>query len=607
MIMDDFVTKPIEKDLGKLLDRLGPDAPLDMTIDGRHVTVGWLQEYIRLNPSLTKNGIDLNDFFDWLTDDVRRMVEEMNNPRQKRIAKPVKPIEQVRKEYKEKCAYFLNAPSVDSLALSEITLPEFIEYLFERDTKLAREVLPFEDERSDEYTLWLSQKRMKVKKIDYSGYLCWRYNPIVFIHVRGKGKDGKDSNLHKLILKNDNGYSIDYLENLEQGEGDFASLPPCTFVGRNNTVSNARYLYAMAFDLDGVGIKQIDGLMKCIESDKVSILMPNIIVNSGHGLHLYYLLKYPVPLFRKNIEVLNKLKRGMTDMLWNDLTSSDWNVQHQGILQSFRIPGTKTKFGEVIKAYHCAAAPLYTLDELNTIPIKPKQLSKEELKELTSMPSYNPSQIKLSEAKNLWPEWYVARVVEKRYTANPWAVKRDVYDWWLNRLRTDSGEIKLHHRYWCVMALVVYAVKCNIPREEVEADALSLVPMLDSLTEVEDNHFTDKDVEDALRAYDEKYNTWPIKMIEQTTLFRIERNRRNKRSQNEHLRRARVVQELDYPNGSWREGNGRKIGSVVSAEDSRCALIVRKWQEENPGCKNKSKCARETGLTRPTVRKWWSQ
>ena len=184
---------------------------------------------------------------------------------------------------------------------------------------------------------------------------------------------------------------------------------------------------------------------------------------------------------------------------------------------------------------------------------------------------------------------------------------RDVYDWWLNRLRTDSGEIKLHHRYWCVMALVVYAVKCNIPREEVEADALSLVPMLDSLTEVEDNHFTDKDVEDALRAYDEKYNTWPIKMIEQTTLFRIERNRRNKRSQNEHLRRARVVQELDYPNGSWREGNGRKIGSVVSAEDSRCALIVRKWQEENPGCKNKSKCARETELDRKTVAKWWSQ
>lgn len=37
--MNDFVTEPKEKDLGKLLERLGPDTPMDMTIDGRHVTV----------------------------------------------------------------------------------------------------------------------------------------------------------------------------------------------------------------------------------------------------------------------------------------------------------------------------------------------------------------------------------------------------------------------------------------------------------------------------------------------------------------------------------------------------------------------------------------
>ena len=31
-----------------------------------------------------------------------------------------------------------------------------------------------------------------------------------------------------------------------------------------------------------------------------------------------------------------------------------------------------------------------------------------------------------------------------------------------------------------------------------------------------------------------------------------------------------------------------------------------KWREDNIGCSNKSKCARETGLNRNTVSKWWN-
>ena len=65
------------------------------------------------------------------------------------------------------------------------------------------------------------------------------------------------------------------------------------------------------------------------------------------------------------------------------------------------------------------------------------------------------------------------------------------------------------------------------------------------------------------------------------------------------------MQIVDYPNGEWRNGNGRKKGSSVAPDDSRCATIVKKWKEEHPDCKNKSECARDTGITRPTVRKWW--
>ena len=507
-----------------------------------------------------------------------------------------KPIEQVKRDFQEKNKYIVNAPQLDSLDLTEITQGEFIEYLFERDVHFKKEIQPFEDKESKEYLHWLMQKKMGVKVLDYKGYSCWRYNPIVFV------KQGK-ANKHRILLKNDDGESFDYIENLKLDKGDFAILSPVTYVGRNNTAQNARYLYAMGFDLDGVGIKQLNGLMRCIELKLIP--MPNIIVSSGHGLHLYFLLRDPVPLYMRNHEVLNKLKKGLTDKIWNDLTSDDMNIQYQGVLQSFRLPGTTTKFGQKIRAFHSSTAPMYSIEELNDYVIDSKKLSKDELKQLTEGPVYNPTGIVLSEAKERWPEWYTSKVLQKRRVGKKWHVKRDVYDWWLKRLRDSKDEVKLHHRYWCVMTLVVYAVKCDIPREEVYADALSLVDKFDALTEVEDNHFTTEDVDDAMRAFDENYNTWPIDAIEKTTLIHIERGRRNGRDKCTHLRRIRAMQIVDYPNGEWRNGNGRKKGSSVAPDDSRCATIVKKWKEEHPDCKNKSECARDTGITRPTVRKWW--
>ena len=56
-----------------------------------------------------------------------------------------------------------------------------------------------------------------------------------------------------------------------------------------------------------------------------------------------------------------------------------------------------------------------------------------------------------------------------------------------------------------------------------------------------------------------------------------------------------MLRDADYPDGSWR-GNGRK------AETEK----VKKWRERNPECHNKSLCARETGLDRKTVAKWWN-
>lgn len=500
----------------------------------------------------------------------------------------VVPVEEIEKEFEAK-----------SLALSdeffEVDLQGFLAEVFEREVARTGEmgVQPFEEMQSPEYRNWRKQKQqLAVKRgqgvpeeqlvMDYSGYGCWRYNPIVFYQ---EVVDGQKKNRHRIILKEDD-ESLRFLSGRK-----FAIMSPITYVGRNNTQENARYLYALAFDLDGVSMRCHHKMFDLVKRRMMP--MPNLIVNSGHGYHLYYLLEDPVALYPVIVPLLNRVKHGLTNILWNMGTSELEDRQYQSILQSFRLPGTLTKFGKRIRAF-VTRSDRYTLEDLNGYLSKYK-LSPEELFVCTGKAKYNPKGVTLSEAERMWPEWYFSRVVQKKRVGRKWHVNRAVYDWWLHLLQEADDEIKEHHRYWCILTLVIYAVKCDVPRDEVLADALALVPKMDSYTKTEDNHFTESDVYDAMLAYDENYNKWPIKTIEDTTTIRIERNRRNGRKQDVHLKAARAMQTALDPDGSWREGNGRK-----AQRD-----IVKQWKEKNPDNNNKSQCAKETGLSRPTVRKWW--
>lgn len=518
----------------------------------------------------------------------------------------VKTTQQIIQEFHEKSDYLLYDSETALLDIEEVDVREFVEWIFERKVGYQDFVQPFEDVQSQEYLLWKKQvdafkeENKKLKKeakkkgeeykkktlaerkpIDYRGYACWRYNPIIFY------KDEEAKPAHRLLLHEDENIYT-FLE-----ERKFALLSPVTYVGRNNTATNARYLYALAFDLDGVGTRQIKKLCWMIRDGMAP--MPNLITNSGHGLHLYYILEKPIPLYRENIPLLNKLKHGLTNILWNYHTSTDEDRQYQGVLQGFRIPGTLTKFGEVIRTFHCREAGFHNISDLNKFLFTYK-LTDKEVDKLWKGPSYNPTGVTREEASRRWPDWYVGKVLKKQQVGRSWKVNRAVYDWWKQKLWDAEDEIKVHHRYWCILTLVVYGVKCKIPKEEVLQDAYDLVPKLDLLTDTEDNHFTEGDVDDAMRAYQENYNTWPIDTIENTTLFRIEKNKRNNRGRENHLKVMNFVRDnIAYPNGDWRNGNGRKPESEK----------VAAWRAENPESNNKSACARDTGLDRKTVRKWW--
>ena len=148
------------------------------------------------------------------------------------------------------------------------------------------------------------------------------------------------------------------------------------------------------------------------------------------------------------------------------------------------------------------------------------------------------------------------------------------------------------------MVLAIYAKKCGIPYDELEDDAMGLVDVMERLTDDESNHFTEADVLCALEMYNDNYFTFPIDAIEKFTDIRIERNKRNGRKQVLHLARMRALQAFDdNANGTnWRDGNGRKSKQAA----------VEDWQRRNPD-KRKCDCARELGISRPTIDKYWQK
>lgn len=437
---------------------------------------------------------------------------------------------------------------------------------------------------------------LHLQEMGYEHYYDRHYNAIVM--TLSENSKGKKIGQNYIVTRELNFADKFWIS-------DMTITSPVTYVGRNRNAKNARLCYGIAIDLDGVGEKQLLDVLH--QQNSGYIPAANLIVNSGNGLHLYFLFEEPIALFDETKQLLSKLKNVLTETCWNMFTSTIKDKQRQGIFQGFRIPETRTKFGEKVTCFSrpLDSLPLYSVRELSGFGPSYMCLKEEEVS-LLEKARYFPAKLSLAQAKTMYPDWYERRIVRGEARGR-WHIKRDLYDWWLNRLRTDY-EVKEGHRYFCLMCLATYALKCDVPYEELREDAYSLIDVFEGKTgEGSDNHFTEEDVEDALKAYEERYATFPRDTISKITGLLILPNKRNKRSQNIHLRLARNQQDLlcEIENRDWRKGNGRPKGSVKTAETAPKAKIIREWRNSNPQSKNKSLCSRETGIDRKTVLKWW--
>jgi hypothetical protein len=365
-----------------------------------------------------------------------------------------------------------------------------------------------------------------------------------------------------------------------------------SYRGNANKIAQAQRMNALIVDLDGVGLSEFQGLFSRFydldpKKHTFALPVPTFMALSGYGIHVYYVFEEPIDLF-PNIKLqMNTLKNRFTFRLWDTDTSQEKQQQFQSINQGFRMVGSiNAKYGTEIIAYRTGKK--VTLEHLNSyVP--------EEYKVDVNRP-FRPSKITRIEAMEKYPEWYQRVVVEGNRRMPKWNIGGqkghngdELYKWWMNRVKEIVGG----HRYFFMMCLAIYATKCDIPKERLERD---IQDVFDVLVKVKhgDNILTQDDVKAALEAYSKEYYNFTIKDIELLTDLRIERNRRNGRKQDFHLRLARGQLAIMKESGEASQGR-------PSAE-----MKVKLYRENYPEAKIKD-CIKNTGLSQSTVYKWWNE
>ena len=355
---------------------------------------------------------------------------------------------------------------------------------------------------------------------------------------------------------------------------DTCFMSPISYFGRNRTSANARELFALAFDIDYVGEKELDHLFGWYFERDVRPI-PTYIVVSGNGIHLYYVFEKPIPLYPNIQKQLKKLKYELTEKLWNKDTSKLEQKQFQGINQGFRLVGSGTKQGGTVVAFQVGKK--ITLEYLSQFVSDENKITD----------TFYHSKLTLEQAKKKYPEWYHQRI-ELGRTKKNWTCKRALYDWWKNQVQ----KVEVHHRYFYVMCLSCYAVKCGISEEELTKDAYSFLQYLNDKGRHENNPFTESDLKSALEMFQECYRTFPRADIEKISGIEIPKNKRNGRKQSTHLKMARAIQQIQD------EENGTKWNGRLSAEK-----VVFAFLDMNPQGDYKQFCE-DTGLQKSVYYKY---
>ena len=208
----------------------------------------------------------------------------------------------------------------------------------------------------------------------------------------------------------------------------------------------------------------------------------------------------------------------------------------------------------------------------------------------------------LEEMKEKWPEWFQDRIIDKKprkyIKFNP-----ALYNWWLKICKgeDENKQVKVGHRYYCALALVSFATKCEISKDKLIEDLHSLISIFNSLIGSENNPFLESDIEEALKIYGtDKAYKFKRDYIALQCGIEIPKTKRNGRTRQEHLKRLHTINRMKKAMGI----------PVIRKTPKRKAPVrdkIREYLKNNPQKKPLKDIAEELNISLRTLRNNYSK
>lgn len=354
------------------------------------------------------------------------------------------------------------------------------------------------------------------------------------------------------------------------------------------------YIYAFVIDLDNLSPKWLRDILEGIV-DRGTAPLPSLVVNSGKGVHFYYVLAEPLYVY----PTVRKKARSLYAML-NEMF--EFTPDKHSIGHPFRPVGSLTKLGNVASGY--VIGDRWSIEELADAVgynwYVPDMSSREGLPASEKMVRY----ARLLAERNGLPEPDFSNFAEThafikslthgssgRSTRNSPIYDERPHEYitdidiepngsprWYSRTRDKIIErTELEHRYKSLMALSVIAYKCRIPYEQLERDVDHITQIWKFDRRWDKDPFNAKNVAAALRCYSPKFVRVRRSTLEEWLGWQFTGDKK----------------EPKYTQEEWLE----RLADQRSAASLRA---IRNVLKEDPTL-SKSEIARRTGLSRQTV------
>ena len=348
------------------------------------------------------------------------------------------------------------------------------------------------------------------------------------------------------------------------------------YISKNTT----KDIHAFIIDLDNVYSEQ---LRMALENDwrnanAQTLAKPTYVVNSGTGLHLYFVLSEPIPVYHSQVQDIDSIYRELvrqqarrmyvkTDMLWYG--------------QDFRMAGGLNKYEWENTVFRIGEK--WDIEDLAKAVDVEVQIER-----------YGQERKKKSKAER-------PKVVPNK-RKSMWSTNRAFFDYAVKEVRANAHE---GCRYMNMCALSVIAYKCSIwhpkknphpvSEEELEQTLKSLLPQFNKDA---NRKIKEREIKSAMKMFNPKAMETPREILEGWQEWEYKPIPRNGRTREQHIKLMNFVRDEINNNREWRNKDGRPKGSGTAQEK------VQQFRTQHPDG-TKSQCKEMTGLSYPTIRKWW--